>query len=72
VREFRDDLRRVLSRAYKLKVVADYESGPGSDVSESEAKGALAMAADFLAGTEHLLAGSTTTAPKRLREANHR
>jgi uncharacterized protein (UPF0332 family) len=55
-RRFRDDLRRFLSRAYNLKAVADYESGPDSGVPEHESRAALATAAEFLAGIDTLLA----------------
>lgn len=43
------DLRTFLSRAYDLKSIADYETGPGSTVSAERAAEAVATAETFVA-----------------------
>jgi len=50
------DLRVFLSRAYNLKALADYEAGPGAEVSEDQAKDAVAQAKRFVAHLGLLLA----------------
>ncbi len=42
------ELRLFLSRAYNLKAVADYETGPGSEVSPERASQAVAAAKRFV------------------------
>jgi uncharacterized protein (UPF0332 family) len=44
-----DDLRKFLSRAYRFKSVADYETGPDAVVSVAEAEAALATARRLVA-----------------------
>jgi HEPN domain-containing protein len=41
-------LRTFLSRAYQLKAIADYETGPGSHVSEESAREAIQTARQFV------------------------
>jgi hypothetical protein len=65
IREFhrltRDDpaigpeLRAFLGRAYNLKAIADYETGPGSLVSPEQAEAALATAIRFVEAVTGLL-----------------
>ena len=43
-----DDLRAFLGRAYSLKAIADYETGPGSHVSAESARDAIATARRFI------------------------
>jgi uncharacterized protein (UPF0332 family) len=43
-----DDLRTFLGRAYSLKAIADYETGPGSHVSVESACDAIATARRFI------------------------
>ena len=43
-----DDLRAFLGRAYGLKAIADYETGPGSHVSAESARDAIATARRFI------------------------
>jgi len=43
------ELRAFLSRAYNLKALADYETGPGSEISPDRATKALADAKLFVA-----------------------
>ena len=42
------ELRAFLGRAYNLKAIADYETGPGSLVSPEQAEAALATAIRFV------------------------
>src|ERR1019366_1200412 len=53
---FVPDLRAFLSHAYNLKAIADYETGPGAEVSAQQAMWALAQAKQFVAHVEGLLA----------------
>lgn len=46
---FDPELRTFLSTAYNLKSIADYETGPGSDVSSERARLAVDTAAHFVA-----------------------
>ena len=55
-RGFPPDLRAFLSQAYNLKAIADYETGPGAEVSEDQAAQALALAQRFVAHLEVRLA----------------
>lgn len=51
----RPDLRVFLSHAYNLKAIADYETGPGAEVSGQQAIQALAQAQRFVAHLETML-----------------
>ena len=51
-----DDLRAFLGRAYGLKAIADYETGPGSHVSAESARDAIATARRFIDRIAGLLA----------------
>jgi uncharacterized protein (UPF0332 family) len=50
------ELRAFLGRAYNLKEIADYLTGPGSDVSDQQARQAIATAERFIAVVVALLA----------------
>jgi uncharacterized protein (UPF0332 family) len=50
------DLRLFLSRTYNLKSIADYETGPGSDVSAARASAALDESKRFVAHFAKLIA----------------
>jgi len=52
---FPPDLRAFLSRAYNLKAIADYETGPDAEVSKDEARLAVLQAKRFVAHLEILL-----------------
>ena len=43
-----DQLRAFLGRAYTLKAIADYETGPGSHVSDERARDAIETARRFV------------------------
>jgi uncharacterized protein (UPF0332 family) len=43
-----DELRAFLGRAYNLKVIADYEAGPGAQVLPEKARAAIATARRFV------------------------
>ena len=45
---FAPDLRVFLSQAYNLKAIADYETGPGSEITTERAAGAVEMARLFV------------------------
>jgi uncharacterized protein (UPF0332 family) len=47
-------LRGFLSQTYNLKAIADYETGPGAEVSHERAAAALAAAQRFVAFIEEL------------------
>ena len=49
------DLRIFLSQAYNLKAIADYEEGPGSEVSTERAAAAIETAGRFLDGIAGLI-----------------
>jgi uncharacterized protein (UPF0332 family) len=49
------ELRAFLGRAYNLKVIADYETGPGSKVSSELATEAIKTAKRFVARMVELL-----------------
>ena len=51
------DLRIFLSQSYNLKAIADYETGPGSEVSPERAAQAVAMAKRFVARIAELAEG---------------
>ncbi|PWB80015.1 MAG: HEPN domain-containing protein [Methylocystaceae bacterium] len=42
------ELRAFLGRAYNLKAIADYETGPGSNISYAQAAAAVESAAKFV------------------------
>jgi uncharacterized protein (UPF0332 family) len=50
------ELRAFLGRTYNLKAIADYETGPGSEVTAEQAQQAITTARRFLACIEELLA----------------
>lgn len=50
-----DELRTFLGRTYNLKAIADYETGPGSEVSSERALEAIATAKRFVACMSDLL-----------------
>jgi len=50
-----DELRTFLGRAYNLKAIADYETGPDSEVSSERASEAIATAKRFVACVEALI-----------------
>jgi uncharacterized protein (UPF0332 family) len=50
-----DELRTFLSQTYNLKAVADYETGPGVEVSAEQAAKALERSRRFVAHLESLL-----------------
>lgn len=45
---FDTELRAFLNRAYNLKAIADYETGPGSEVSHVQAAEAITVARRFV------------------------
>lgn len=49
------ELRAFLGRAYNLKAIADYETGPGSKVTEAQAVHAITMARHFVAAIVALM-----------------
>jgi hypothetical protein len=53
-------LRAFLSQTYNLKSIADYETGPGSEVSPEKAAEAIEMAKRFVAKLVEDAAGSPT------------
>jgi uncharacterized protein (UPF0332 family) len=55
-RHFPSGLRVFLSHAYSLKAIADYETGPGAQVSAEQATQALEQAKPFVAHLAKLLA----------------
>lgn len=52
------ELRAFLGFAFNLKAIADYETGPGSDVSPELAAEALTIAKRFVARMVELIEGS--------------
>lgn len=52
-----DDLRGFLGFAYNLKAIADYETGPGSEVSPEMASDAVETAKRFVARLAELIEG---------------
>lgn len=55
---FDDTQRDFLGSTYNLKAIADYETGPGSDVSPGRAKQAIEEARLFIARISAMLEGS--------------
>jgi uncharacterized protein (UPF0332 family) len=56
---FDDTLRDFLGSTYNLKAIADYETGPASDVSSERAMQAIEEARLFIATVAELLEGHT-------------
>jgi uncharacterized protein (UPF0332 family) len=56
---FDRDLRTFLSETYDLKNVADYETGPGAEISPERARAAIEQAKRFVAYFEAVLGGSS-------------
>ncbi|HWD57090.1 MAG TPA: HEPN domain-containing protein [Stellaceae bacterium] len=54
--DFDIELRAFLGRTYNLKAIADYETGPGSEISVAQAEQAVREAERFIACIETLLA----------------
>ena len=52
------ELRAFLSRAYNLKAIADYDTGPGSDVSPERATEAMSTGKLFVAHVARLIGAS--------------
>jgi uncharacterized protein (UPF0332 family) len=52
---FDSELRGFLSRAYNLKAMADYETGPGSHVTPDQAATSIAAATRFVAAVTALI-----------------
>jgi uncharacterized protein (UPF0332 family) len=52
---FDDDLRGFLSQTYDLKAAADYETGPGAEISPEQASAAVQAARRFVAYFETML-----------------
>jgi uncharacterized protein (UPF0332 family) len=53
------EARRFLSRTYNLKAIADYETGPGSEISVERATEAVAAGKRFVAQLAELIASAT-------------
>jgi hypothetical protein len=60
---FSPDLRAFLSRNYDLKAIADYETGPGAEISPERAILAVQQAKHFVAYFETVLGSPTSDAP---------
>jgi|SRR5208283_1904054 len=60
---FDNELRAFLGRTYNLKAIADYETGPGSQVSPERAREAIQTARRFLEGVESFLPDRLITGP---------
>jgi uncharacterized protein (UPF0332 family) len=50
-----DELRTFLGRTYNLKAIADYETGPGAEVSPERAAEAITAAKRFVACISDLI-----------------
>jgi uncharacterized protein (UPF0332 family) len=50
------ELQAFLGRTYNLKAIADYETGPGAEVTVDQAEQAIETARRFIAGIGELLA----------------
>src|SRR5277367_1316641 len=57
------ELRAFLGRTYNLKAIADYETGPGSEVTSEQAQQAIETATRFIACIETLLKNPATFHP---------
>jgi len=49
------ELRRFLGRTYNLKAIADYETGPRSQITPAQAQEAVEMAVRFVAAVTALI-----------------
>ena len=60
------ELRAFLSRTYNLKAIADYQTGPGSQVTVEQAREAIQTARRFVASVASLIPanGHTPNAPE--------
>jgi uncharacterized protein (UPF0332 family) len=56
---FTPDLRVFLAENYNLKTIADYEIGPGAEISPERARAALEQAKRFVAYFEAVLGASS-------------
>ncbi|HEY6578388.1 MAG TPA: HEPN domain-containing protein [Rhizomicrobium sp.] len=54
-REFGLEARAFLGRAYNMKALADYETGPGSKVTDAQAREAIDAAHQFVAALSKLM-----------------
>jgi uncharacterized protein (UPF0332 family) len=54
-RRFDPSLRNFLRQAYNLKAIADYETGPGADISADRAVAAVAAGKQFVAHVTELI-----------------
>lgn len=61
--KFDEGLRAFLSRSYNLKAVADYETGPGSEVSAERAVAAIRDGAQFVASVRSLVGAPSGQTP---------
>ncbi len=52
---FTPDQRIFLSQAYNFKAIADYETGPGSELSAQRAAAAVTQAHEFVDAVRHVL-----------------
>ena len=57
---FDSELRAFLGHTYNLKAIADYETGPGPEVSPEQAEQAVAVAERFIECIAHLIAAGPT------------
>jgi uncharacterized protein (UPF0332 family) len=57
------DMRAFLSRAYNLKAIADYETGPGSEISRERAAVAVEAGKRFVALLAQRIEASAKTRP---------
>jgi uncharacterized protein (UPF0332 family) len=57
---FDAELHAFLGRTYNLKAIADYLTGPGSQVSTEQAEHAIATAARFVTVVEELIAAGSS------------
>lgn len=63
------ELRRFLGRAYNLKAIADYETGPGSHVTADQASEAIQTAGRFVECIEGMI--SSDASPSSCHEQQH-
>jgi uncharacterized protein (UPF0332 family) len=55
---FAPDLRSFLATTYSLKNTADYDAGPGSEISREQAREAIELAKRFVAYLDELLSAA--------------
>jgi len=58
------ELRAFLSRSYNLKAIADYETGPGSEISHERAAAAIEAGKRFVALLAEMIAASPPKPPR--------